>query len=343
MAKLGDIICTTPMFRAVKKEYPSSRLFVMGDAVNEKVIAHNPDIDHYLISKAEGIFARIKLLKSLQLDFACVTSPQFEYLASLYLAGVPFIVTPRIENGFCPVETKVYKLLSRLVNTRPHRMKNYAAREYLRLLEPIGIKSEDTKKYIYFSDAADEAVSKILANFTRQENSKLVGISPGAGNKIKQWGGKKFATIAKYLAQELQASIVIIGGKNDLSDIQEMKAVLADEVPYLDLANKINIDELKALINKLDLFISVDTGPIYIAEACGISTIDIVGPVDENEQPPIGARHLIVKNRGEKPPQLFVMNGRLYDRQEALRQINNIETSQVIDAINQLMLGLSNK
>jgi len=218
-------------------------------------------------------------------------------------------------------------------------MQSYAAREYLKLLEPIGILSGDTKKYAFHSEEAEKKMAEMASRFRRTENSRLVGISPGAGNKIKQWGGKKFAAVARYLIDEKDATVVILGGKDDRADVEEMKRTLGQTPSCLDAAEKLDIDELKALISKLDLFISVDTGPIYIAESFGIPTIDIVGPVDEREQPPMGEKHLIVKNRGGRPPQLFVMNGRVYDAIEAKKQIDDIEPERVIDAINQLMVG----
>ncbi len=95
------------------------------------------------------------------------------------------------------------------------------------------------------------------------------------------------------------------------------------------------LDELKALIAKLNLFISVDTGPIYIAEAFNIPTVDIIGPMAENEQPPQGKLHKIVKIEN-RIPQLHIMNARLYDKQEARRQIEEISVEMVIEKFDNL-------
>jgi len=46
------------------------------------------------------------------------------------------------------METKSYKILRKLVLSRSHRIGSYAGREYLKLLEPIDIFTEDTKKYL---------------------------------------------------------------------------------------------------------------------------------------------------------------------------------------------------
>src|SRR3989338_4216900 len=50
-AKLGDMVCSTAMFRAVKEKYPESRLFVIGNKINKEVLEGNPDVDEYLVYK----------------------------------------------------------------------------------------------------------------------------------------------------------------------------------------------------------------------------------------------------------------------------------------------------
>ena len=111
--------------------------------------------------------------------------------------------------------------------------------------------------------------------------------------------------------------------------------IIKGQTPIVDLCGHLNIDELKALISKMSAFISVDTGPIYIAEAFGVSTIDIVGPMDENEQPSRGPRHKVVVGERLKP-ELHIMNARVYDETEARRQIDSITVDMVMRAFREL-------
>jgi ADP-heptose:LPS heptosyltransferase len=81
----------------------------------------------------------------------------------------------------------------------------------------------------------------------------------------------------------------------------------------------------------------VDTGPIYVAEAFGTPTVDIVGPVDEREQPPIGQKHRVVVPPERRIPALHIMNAHGYDRKEARRQSEAITTAMVLDACRELL------
>src|SRR3989339_1901196 len=285
-AKLGDMVCTTPMFRAVKEKYPESRLFVIGNKINKEVLDGNPDVNEYIIWE-NNFWELIKKLKREKIDFACSTHPNFWGLAMLYLAGVPLIAVPAIKKGFSPVETRLYKMLRKFAVAVPHHMGNYAPREYLRLLEPVGIFSDNIKKYLYFTKQADEAIKKFfISNEIDISKDFVVGILPSVGNKIKEWETEKFAQLAGYIYSHYNAKIVIMGGKDDVAKSKEMIKTLNRDTKFTDTTGLFNLDNLKALISKLSLFISVDTGPVYIAEAFGVPTVDIIGPIDEREQPP---------------------------------------------------------
>lgn len=344
-AKLGDMVCATPMLRAIKEKYPQAKVFVIGNIINKELLAGNPDIDGYFVYK-NNFWKLLKVIRKEKIDFACDTNPNLFGLAILYLAGIPLIAVPIIENGFSPVETRLYKILRKLAVAVPHRMGNYAPREYLRLLEPIEVFSDDTKKHIYFSRQAEAKIEKFLAeNNINMENDFLVGISPSVGNKIKEWDTRKFAQLADHISSQYNSVIVITGGSGDIERSKEMIKMLRPNTKFIDTTGLFNLDGLKALISKLSLFISVDTGPIYIAEAYGVPTIDIIGPMDENEQPPKGEKNRIVKLEKRKHPAIHIMNSSDYDYKEARRQIEEIMVDMVVKKLEELVpvIGLNKR
>ncbi len=114
-----------------------------------------------------------------------------------------------------------------------------------------------------------------------------------------------------------------------------MLGALHKKDSVIDLSQKLSIEELKALIAALKLFISVDTGPIYIAEALGVATVDIVGPMDEREQPPHGERHRVVVAQRTQPA-VHIMNASMVDIAEARRQTDAITPAMVLKAVEEL-------
>lgn len=333
MAKLGDMVCTTPVFRALKRAYPEIHVTVVGNAINKQVLEGNTDVDDYIVF--DGFMSVLRRIYRDTYDTAFVTGPSVIAIATLFLGGVRCIVAPKIENGLSPYETSAYRLFLMLVLRAPHRMGSYAPREYLRLLEHVDIYTDDTTKHLHYSDVARRSVHAFLREHYLTEG-KFAIISPSVGNKIKRWPADRFARVAKYLVSR-GVPVVVIGGSRDGEEVEDMMRAVENQHGIISAPERFSIDELKALIAYAALFIAVDTGPIYIAEAFGTPTVDIVGPMDEREQPPYGDRHRIVVPPGPRVPQLHIMNTQVYDRKEARRQTEAITVAMVVEACEKLM------
>jgi len=327
MAKLGDMVCTTPLFRAVKKAYPGAHVAVLGNSLNRALLEYNSDIDAYLVF--DGLWRVYKKIRKGKFDTAVIVEPDIVSAALSYLSLVPHIAVPRVVGGRTPFESVWYRSLRGIAgfSVALHRMHHYAPGEYLRLLEPIGIQATDTAKHLQFSDAALQKTREILP---KQAGLRYVGISPSSGDKVKNWGSVNFAVLANRLAERLSVRPVIFGAERDREEVEEMKKGMRCE--YLDLSEKLSLDELKAAIAHLDLFVASDTGPVYIAEAFGIPTVDVLGPVDEREQAPRGEKHLRVVPPGPRVPQMFIMNSEGYDLAELKRQLSAISPEMVYEA-----------
>jgi len=339
--QLGDMVCTTPLFHVIKESFPEARLIVAGTKINKDVLAGNTDVDEYIVYDQANPDALSRALRARKIDIGIIPSPSLESLLVLAFARIPFIIAARLENGWSPYSTRLYKFLCKFVVKAPHYFGAYAPREYLRLLEPLGVTAEDTTKHLTFSTPAAERVSEILAQGEIQKDESFVCITPGAGNKIKEWPPERFAEVAQHIWKKYALPIVILGSSVDQEEVSAMLKALAPAIQsglqVLDTCGKLSIDELKAMIARARLLIGVDTGPIYIAEAFNTPLIDIVGPVGEHEQPPTGEGRILVIPPGERKAVVHIMNARIYDAEEARRQVMSTTVDMVTVAADTLL------
>ncbi len=333
-AKLGDMVCTTPVFRAIRENKPHTRIIVLGNAINKELLANNTDVDTYIVND-QNPYKLAQQIRALHVDAGLVLVPDSSAITALFLGGVKFIAAPEIVNGYCPWQTKTYRLLRRLVRTVPHRMEHYAPGEYLKLLEPLGIKTSDTKKHLSYSDNARKNATAFLRVHNLIEK-KFAIISPSAGNKIKNWKSDRFARVAEHIVSK-GLPVVVIGAKCDATEVTAMIQALKTTKNITNALEEFSIDELKAFVAKAALFVSVDTGTLYIAEAFGVPTVDIIGPIDEREQPPISEKNIIVVPKRTKP-ELYVMNARMYNKKEAQRQAQATTVEMVCTAVDKFLL-----
>src|SRR3989344_5762136 len=209
--------------RAVRAHLPHAKLYIREyGGTNAALLADSGLADGYI--EAVTVRAYVAALRRERIDTVLITGPSLEDVAAALIARVPRIIAPRIVGGSSPLETRPYKMLGRFVTLFPYRVGVYAPRERLRCLEPLGIIYDDITKKLGFSDAADEKMNRFLAEQgIDRARDFVVGITPSAGHKIKEWPIERFAEVADYLVSQYKARVIIIGGPKDHEKVEKTK------------------------------------------------------------------------------------------------------------------------
>jgi ADP-heptose:LPS heptosyltransferase len=135
-----------------------------------------------------------------------------------------------------------------------------------------------------------------------------IGIHVGAGREVKQWPVERFRDVAKIL-HERGASLVFTGSADDRAMVDAVTAPLNPQ-SVLDLTGRVDVPVLASVIARLDLLLTVDTGPMHLASATGTPIVAIFGPSDPARYAPTGPRDRVVRvdlpcspcNRIRQPP-----------------------------------------
>lgn len=140
----------------------------------------------------------------------------------------------------------------------------------------------------------DFAEAATLLRRLPHSDSPWVGLHPGARPPARRWPVEFFAAVADHLTSRCNAQVLFTGGPAEEATVQ---AVLDHmKTPAVNLAGKTSLGGLGALISKLDLFISNDTGPAHVACAVDTPSITIFGPADYMRWAPLDtARHPTVR------------------------------------------------
>ncbi len=112
----------------------------------------------------------------------------------------------------------------------------------------------------------------------------LIGIHPSAGRAIKQWEVHKFSTLVDGLTESTSGRVILSGATSD-RDLVEQVAAKCRTTPHL-LIGEVGLRGFAAVIEKLDLFITGDSGPMHLADAVGSRGVAIFGPSDPRRYRP---------------------------------------------------------
>ncbi len=336
---VGDMIFCTPVFRALKEAMPESEMYVIGRKRNAETLQYNPDVHEYIACPTSA-YALWRTVRGLRLDYAYLFNPSVLEVAICYLANVKAIAT--FSAPVPGAETKTYRMLKRLCIQIPFTAGENFAHENLKLIAPLGVTSEDTRKHLFSSKEAEESINLF---FKEQgvvpRKDTVIALAPGAGTKVKQWPADRFAKLADHLYQKHRVPLFIVGGPGDKEEFLLMSQAVLPETKLVSCLHH-SIDELKAFMAQIDIVIANDSAPIYVAEAFSKATVTIIGPTDENEHPPKGPQHRIVKSPDRGVPSLAAKIS-IYQselKEDPRLQIEKVTIEQVILITDELIQSM---
>ncbi len=143
------------------------------------------------------------------------------------------------------------------------------------LVEACGVAVADTS--IVLPPPGEEAWRR-LVSLLPESSRPLVGVHPG-GMPSRRWRLERFAGVTRRLHEKTGCSVVITGGKGERDLARHLETML-EGIPVRSLAGVLDLPMLVALMERLALFITNDTGPMHVAAAAGTPLVTVYGPGD---------------------------------------------------------------
>ncbi|HEY7498118.1 MAG TPA: glycosyltransferase family 9 protein [Vicinamibacterales bacterium] len=154
----------------------------------------------------------------------------------------------------------------------------------------------------------DAALAAAAARLRPAQGRPIVGVHVSGGRAIKQWEPSRFAEVAARLADARGAAIVATGSAADRPLIDALVRALHPR--SVIAADDENLLASAALLARIDLLITGDTGPMHLASAVGTPVVAVFGPSDPARYATRGPLDRVVRvdlpcspcNRIRRPP-----------------------------------------
>jgi len=141
-------------------------------------------------------------------------------------------------------------------------------------------------------EASEAAATHTLAAVP--ETHRLVGLHVSGGRESKQWHLSRFADVGRQLAQEPDVTIVLTGGAGDRPLVDAVKSQLGS-TPLVDTAGTLDLPGSAALLSRLTMLITGDTGPMHLAASVGTPVIALFGPSDPRRYGPLATHQQVLR------------------------------------------------
>jgi lipopolysaccharide heptosyltransferase II len=149
------------------------------------------------------------------------------------------------------------------------------AMRLVRLVTPGAAAAPSASPRLQLPEAAHERARGLLAPAL---GAMCIGIHASGGRPVKQWHAGRFAEVATALAREYRATIVLTGAPADAAIVREVEAGIPAGVRVLNVCGQGDVLDLAAVIERLAVFVTGDTGPMHLAAAVGTPVVALFGP-----------------------------------------------------------------
>jgi lipopolysaccharide heptosyltransferase II len=293
MDRIGDVVLSTPVIKAVRDAYPDSHIAVLVRPYAKDVVDGNPYIDEVITydksGKEKGLLGNLRFIANLRnkkFDLAIILHPKNSSHMIAYLAGIPERLGYDKKSGIF--------LTKRIPHTKQLGLKHEI--DYtLSLLRYIGIESSDRSLHMPVNRSSEEKIKEIFKNNGISQNDTIITVHPAASCRSRRWASERFAKVSDFLAEKYGARIVMISGPGEDKAMGDKVAELMKS-GCLNLSGKTRVSDLASILRRSKLLISNDSGPVHISCAVGTPVISIFSRKDRGISPerwgPLGKKDI---------------------------------------------------
>jgi len=332
LSGIGNFLMQAPTWRAIKKVHPDYHVTVwVAPRGTSQLAAADPHIDHVIEGPIKnsllGHLRATARLRRQHFDIGLALSPSqlIKSAAYLYLAGIPRRIGHAYPLGHNPHSRFL------LTDTINEDNKLHDVEQNLRLLEPLGIKTEASEEtyQLNIPPKNQQEAKEIIGRNVVSRDRKLIGLHPGCAPDFlwKRWPLANFAAVGQALIIKNNAHILIFGGPAEQVLKEKLKTVLGEHSTVINT----HLLTTAALMQQCQFVLANDSGLMHLAAASGTGVFGLFGPTNERHVGPRGARSHIIRAPGTKPAYDTEKNFHLGSAPH--RTILAITPEQVLDKI----------
>lgn len=264
LSAMGDVIFTIPLANVLK-----SNGYEVSWLVSEKgyaLIKDNPCVDNVILAPVEKwkksknpirnfleYLSILKQLRSEKFDIALDTQLIFKSLYWMAFCGAKRRIVAKNHREMAILGGNEVMEATR-VNNEPHAVKSY-----LKYAEYLGLDTSSIKATL--PEVSKEATNNVDEILKHTDKTKpLIIVAPATTWVTKHWNKENWKNLLSKIADK--GTVILTGTEKD----RDLLDYISNGTE-LNLAGKTTLEELRELLSRADLVISMDSGTTHLAWA----------------------------------------------------------------------------
>ncbi|HEY2346583.1 MAG TPA: glycosyltransferase family 9 protein [Xanthomonadaceae bacterium] len=281
LSALGDVTHVLPVVNALRAAWPDVALTWVIGKPEQRLLEGLPGVEFIVVDKASG-WAGLSALRSR------LAGRRFDALLLMQLALRANLLSTAVHAdlriGYDPARSK--ELHGLFVNRRipphkgPDRIGIHVLDALASFVVPLGLPVSAPKWNFPISEAARDWAKERLP-----DGPPILLISPCSSHALRNWLPGRYAAVADHAAARGHR-VVLCGGRSEMERQMADTILTAMKHPAIDLTGRDTLQQLPALLERADIVLSPDSGPVHIANAVGTRVIGLYACTDPRRSGP---------------------------------------------------------
>lgn len=279
MVNLGDVMLTTSAIVLLKKAYPDAKITMMCKGVVRQAVENNPVIDDVLIleykakqNSVSKMLSFVSEIKKRKFDLSISFDRKLRPALLCFLAGIPVRVGP--DRVFDDKPSRVTWLYTDTVKIKHDIVNTLQAETYQEIIRCFtGVEGHEVPVMARLTEENYRKADDLLAKLPASD--KVIALCVKGTFGLKTWPKEYFSQVVNELNRKYHASFFVVGAPGDRPYSDEVIREIG--LPVENFCGDTSLTDLAALISKVDLFVTVDTGATHIAATTGVKMVTMYG------------------------------------------------------------------
>ena len=284
-----------PLVRTLQAAWPQTRLSWVIGKLEQQLVGDLPGIEFIRFDKSRGraAFADVR---------QAVAGRRFDVLLQMQVALrsnlLSLLLPARRRIGYDRARSRDGHGL--VIRERiPDRNGEHVLDAIGSFCEPLGLRQETVR---WDLPIPDEALAWAADQW--QADAPVLMISPGSSHALRNWLPERYAAVADH-ATGRGWQVVLTGGRSPAERQLADAIIHHSRRPLLDLTGKDTLKKALAMLQRADLLLTPDSGPMHMANAVGTRVLGLHAASNPDRSGPYSDRRWCV-NRYDQAARRFL-------------------------------------
>lgn len=282
LSGIGDVVHGLPIVNALKREDPNRHITWVVQSEPAPLLRPHPSV-HEVVT-----FDRKRGLGEVRALWRKFRPRSFDLVLNIniYFKAVVPTFTARAPHKICFGRDRSRDLVWLFANHRlPPRPRRHKQDQYIEFLDYLEVPAEPIEWRFTFTEQERDAQREYFGRF---EGRRTLAIVATSGRSAKDWPTDRIAELATACERDLGFKIILLGGSGSREQRRAREIIERSEAS-IEWGLGPDLRRLLYLIDRCDLVVAPDTGPLHIARALGRVVIGLYGHTDPLREGPYRA------------------------------------------------------